>query len=152
MPFVTPTISFNNTPQITITCVGITYAQFLASLGTFVYGIKQMYLASSTLSQLQQNVFYNIFDSSGRGNSRTIPIQIDSYQKQSSLVINTNSNDVALNQNSTLSFNLVANSTLQLKLFTMIEKMNNGFKEGTDAFSEFNKNNGNFFNNYYDYL
>jgi hypothetical protein len=152
MPFVTPTISFNNTPQITITCVGITYAQFLASLGTFVYGIEQMYLASSTLSQLQQNVFYNIFDSSGRGNSKTIPIQIDSYQKQSSLVINTNSNDVALNQNSTLSFNLVANSTLQLKLFTMIEKMSNGFKEGTDAFSEFNRNNGNFFNNYYDYL
>jgi hypothetical protein len=152
MPFVTPTISFNNTPQITITCVGITYAQFLGSLGTFVYGIEQMYLASSTLSQLQQNVFYNIFDSSGRGNSRTIPIQIDSYQKQSSLVINTNSNDVALNQNSTLSFNLVANSTLQLKLFTKIEKINNGFKEGTDAFSEFNRNNGNFFNNYYDYL
>lgn len=152
MPFVTPTISFNNTPQITITCVGITYAQFLASLGTFVYGIEQMYLASSTLSQLQQNVFYNIFDSSGRGNSRTIPIQIDSYQKQSSLLINTNSNDVALNQNSTLSFNLVANSTLQLKLFTMIEKMSNGFKQGTDAFSEFNRNNGNFFNNYYDYL
>jgi hypothetical protein len=152
MPFVTPTISFNNTPQITITCVGITYAQFLASLGSYVYGIEQMYLASSTFNQLQQNVFYNIFDSSGKANSRTIPIQIDSYQKQSSLVINTNSNDVALNQNSTLSFNLVANSTLQLKLFTKIEKINNGFKEGTDAFSEFNRNNGNFFNNYYDYL
>jgi hypothetical protein len=152
MPFIPPTISFNNTPQISITCVGITYAQFLASLGTYVYGIEQMYLASSTFNQLQQNVFYNIFDSSGKANSRTIPIQIDSYQKQSSLIINTDSKDVALNQNSTLSFNLVANSTLQLKLFTIIEKMSNGFKEGTDAFSEFNRNNGNFFNNYYDYL
>jgi len=152
MAFVSPTISFNNTPQISITCVGITYAQFLASLGTYVYGIEQMYLASSTFNQLQQNVFYNIFDATGRANSRTIPIQIDSYQKQSSLLVNTDSKDVALNQNSTLSFNLVANSTLQLKLFTIIEKMSNGFKEGTDAFSEFNKNNGNFFNNYYDYL
>jgi hypothetical protein len=152
MAFVSPTISFNNTPQLSITCVGITYAQFLASLGTYVYGIEQMYLASSTFNQLQQNVFYNIFDATGRANSRTIPIQVDSYQKQSSLLVNTDSKDVALNQNSTLSFNLVANSTLQLKLFTIIEKMSNGFKEGTDAFSEFNKNNGNFFNNYYDYL
>ena len=152
MAFVSPTISFNNTPQISITCVGITYAQFLASLGTYVYGIEQMYLASSTFNQLQQNVFYNIFDATGRANSRTIPIQVDSYQKQSSLLVNTDSKDVALNQNSTLSFNLVANSTLQLKLFTIIEKMSNGFKKGTDAFSEFNKNNGNFFNNYYDYL
>jgi len=152
MALYTPVISFNNIPPISITCVGITYAQFLASLGTYVYGIEQMYLASSTFNQLQQNVFYNIFDSSGKANSRTIPIQVDSYQKQSSLLVNTDSKDVALNQNSTLSFNLSANSTLQLKLFTTIEKMSNGFAQGTDAFSEFNKNNGNFFNNYYDYL
>ena len=152
MPFVAPSISFNNTPQIAITCVGITYAQFLASLGTYVYGIEQMYLASSTLSQLQQNVFYNIFDATGKANSRTIPIQIDSYQKQASLIVNTNETGVALNQNSTLSFNLVANSLMQLKLFTNIEKISNGFKKGTDAFSEFNRNNGNFFNNYFDYL
>jgi hypothetical protein len=152
MPFVTPTITFNNTPQISITCVGITYEQFLASLGTYVYKIEQMYLASSIFNQLIQNIFYNIFDSNGKANSRTIPIQIDSYQKQASLIVDTNYTGVALNQNSTLSFNLVANSTLQLKLFTTIEKMSNGFTEGTDAFSEFNKNNGNFFNNYYDYL
>jgi len=152
MPFIPPTISFNNTPQIAITCVGITYAQFLASLGTYVYGVEQMYLVSSTLSQLQQNVFYNIFDSSGKSNSRTIPVQIDSYQKQSSLLIDTSQQGVDLNQNSTLSFNLVANSLMQLKLFTNIEKMSNGFKQGTDAFSEFNINNGLFFNNYNDYL
>jgi len=121
MPFIPPTISFNNTPQIAITCVGITYAQFLASLGTYVYGVEQMYLVSSTLSQLQQNVFYNIFDSSGKSNSRTIPVQIDSYQKQSSLLIDTSQQGVDLNQNSTLSFNLVANSLMQLKLFTNIE-------------------------------
>ena len=147
-----PTITFNNVPPISITCVGITYPQFLASLGTFVYGIEQMYLASTTISQIQQNIFYNIFDASGKAKSRTIPVQIDSYQKQASLLIETSQQNVDLNQNSTLSFNLVANSIMQLKLFVDIKKVGDGFKEGTDAFTEFNKLNGIFFNNYYDYL
>jgi len=152
MALYTPVISFNNTPPISITCVGITYAQFLASLGTFVYGIEQMYIASNTISQIQQNIFYNIFDANGRSNSKTIPVQLDSYQKQASTLIDTSQQDVDLNQNSTLSFNILPNSLMQLKLFTKIEKMSNWFKEGTDAFSEFNNNNGLFFDNYYDYL
>jgi len=152
MALYTPVISFNNIPPISITCVGITYAQFLASLGTYVYGIEQMYIASTTISQIQQNIFYNIFDASGKANSRTIPVQLDSYQKQASTLIDTSQQGVDLNQNSTLSFNILPNSLMQLKLFTRIEKMSNGFKQGTDAFSEFNKNNGLFFDNYYDYL
>jgi hypothetical protein len=152
MALYTPVISFNNIPPISITCVGITYAQFLASLGTYVYGIEQMYIASSTISQIQQNIFYNIFDASGKANSRTIPSQIDSYQYQASTLIDTSQQAVDLNQNSTLSFNILPNSLMQLKLFTNIEKISNGFKQGTDAFSEFNKNNGLFFDNYYDYL
>jgi hypothetical protein len=141
---ITPTITYNVNPVIIIQCVGITYNQFLNTLGTFIYGIEEIYISSNSLLQVSQIMNFNTFDANGNQMFKIIPFPIDSYQFQASKLIETNKDIIYLNQNSSLIFNVLANTQVYLKLLCVIAK-----SVKNEIFDEFNDySNIDFFNNY----
>lgn len=141
---ISPTITYSLTPVIIIQCVGITYNQFLNSLGTFIYGIEEIYISSNSLLQVSQIMNFNTFDANGNQVFKAIPFPIDSYQFQASRLIETNKDFIYLNQNSSLIFNVLANAQVYLKLLCVIAKSVKN--EIFDEFNEYSKID--FFNDY----
>jgi hypothetical protein len=153
MAVITPTITIGQTPVISIQCIGITYQQFLSSLGTSIYGIDKIYVNANTYQQVSQTINYNRFDSNGNTIVTSLPFPVDSYQYQPTLLIETDKNLIYLNQNTSLSFNLLANANVNLKLVCEIVKISNNLDNRGSAFFDYdNYEKSDFFNNYCNFL
>lgn len=116
-------ITTNTTPAVVNTLSGTTtYAQFKASLGTFVYYISKIYLYSPTLQQIQGNFRYIKYDANGRQNTETVISAIDPNQSFNSLFIETTDKTLVLDGQDFVRFILLANSSLTIKIYaTQIE-------------------------------
>jgi hypothetical protein len=153
MAVITPTITIGQTPVISIQCIGITYQQFLSSLGTSIYGIDKIYVNANTYQQVSQTINYNRFDSNGNTIVTSLPFPVDSYQYQPTLLIETDKKLIFINQNTSLSFNLLANSNVNLKLVCEIIKISSNLDKDGNAFQDYNiYENSDFFNNYCNFL
>jgi len=153
MAVITPTITIGLSPVISVQCIGITYQQFLSSLGTSIYGIDKIYVNANTYQQVSQIVNYNRFDSNGNLINTSLPFPVDSYQYQPTLLIETDKNLIYLNQNTSLSFNLLANAYVNLKLVCEIVKISSNLDNIGSAFLDYdNYENSDFFNNYCTFL
>lgn len=157
---VTSTIS----PVISITFpsgiagVGITYNQFLNSLGAYNYGAEFFYLSSSTYTQIGQPVYYNHFDANGNSITTFLPFAVDPYQSQPSIFYETNSDEIIITKLSSMQFNLEPNTTVYFKFFSTITYLGNELddnrdKDGFDLFTEIEKKESmDFFSDYCDYI
>ena len=153
MAVITPTITFGLTPVISIQCIGITYQQFLNSLGTSIYGIDKIYVNANSYQQVSQTVNYSRFDSNGDTIVTSLPFPVDSYQYQPTLLIETDKKVIFINQNTSLSFNLLPNTNVNLKLVCEIVKISSNLDIYGNAFQDYNiYENSDFFNNYCNFL
>jgi len=147
MAVFSPTIITNTTPPLEIKIndpglSGVTYPQFQNSLGQYVYLIKGFYVYCTNINQLIGAINYNRFDADGNQDISNIITTIDPYQDATAIVIDLQNfaTDVILNGNSSLSFDLLPNTTLVIKTYN--HRLENSFGKQMEKFS------GSFFDNY----
>lgn len=131
-----------------------TYNQILQSLGTFVYGSEFIYLYGNTYQQIGQPITYNHFDANGNSITTTLAFAVDPYQSQSSIYYETNPEEVILDGFSSLTINILPNSTVFFKTFVLVEANTLFLNENSlDAFQEYEVMTGEkFFEDYCNYL
>lgn len=153
---ISPTISIAF--PLGISGVGITYNQFLNSLGKYNYGVEFFYLSSTSFTQIGQPVFYNHFDANGNSITTFIPFAVDPYQSQPSIFYEVNSDEIIITNLSSMQLVVEAGTTLYFKFFATITYLGNELDDrrdetGFDLFTEIEKKESmNFFSGYCDYL
>lgn len=153
---ITPVISIAF--PLGITGVGVTYSQFLQSLGKYNYGAEFFYLSSNSYVQVGQPVYYNHFDANGNSVSAFLPFAVDPYQSQPSIFYETESDQIVLTGLSSLSFNVYPNTKVYFKFFATITYVGNelddkGSESGDNTFEEVENTEGiTFFDDYCNYL
>lgn len=153
---VTPIISVSMPYSIVGT--GITYAQFLQSLGSYSYGAEYFYLSTTSYQQIGQPFFYNHFDANGNSISTFLPFSVDPYQAQPSLFYETEPDQIILTGLTSLQFNLFSQNTIFFKFFAQVTYMGNELDDknsnsGDNLFEEVEKNEGiSFFDDYCNYI
>ena len=111
-----PTITIT-TPPVTVSMTGITYAEFIQSLGTFQYRVLQFYAYSDDINQLLQPINYNEYQATGNRRIVFVNPEIDPFQSQKSLYKDVKDAGIVLNGQSNVSVNLLANVLIKLQLF-----------------------------------
>jgi hypothetical protein len=110
--------SITVTSPLSITLAnGVTYQQFLNSLGAYVYWFEVIYLWTTNSGQISQPILYNYTDANGDSKTLTIVPTTDPYQYSPALYINIKDFDVVIDSNSTVQFNILPNTTLKFKLY-----------------------------------
>jgi hypothetical protein len=116
---ISPVISVTSS-SISVTGVGITYQQFLASLGTFNYGTEFIYMSASNYQQITQAIQYFHFDSNGNQVQAYLPFVTDPYQFQPSIYYETEKDEIIFDGFSSLTFSLIAKSIVYIKFYVEI--------------------------------
>jgi hypothetical protein len=121
MATISPTIS-TAAPLITITTQegSVTYEQILASLGSMVYGAELIYIYGGSNQQIAQPFYYTHTDVNGNADQKYLPFSIDPNQSQTALYYETNKDEVVFDGLSSLTFDLLANSTVYLKFYSQV--------------------------------
>lgn len=113
------------TSPVSITLAnGVTYQQFLNSLGTYVYWFDVVYLWTTNPAQITQPFLYNYTDANGEAKTLTVTPTKDPYQFSPALYINIKEFDIVLDGNSTVQFNLLPLTTLKFKLYGDVMSVN----------------------------
>jgi hypothetical protein len=158
--FVTPVTSTLITPVISIampitaTGVGITYQQFLNSLGAYNYGAEFFYISASNNKQIAQAYNYVHFDAKGNRVQSFLPFTIDPYQSQPSKYYETRSDEIIFDGFSSFTFVLYPLNTVFLKFFATIEYVSGELDDmHLNAFQELEEAEGlKIFDDYCNYL
>jgi len=123
MALISPTISSISSP-ITVTLPyggnGVTYNQFLQSLGSYNYGIRFFYVSSTSYLQIGQPVTYNHFDANGDSVTVTLPFTVDPYQSQPSMFYETEEDQIIVTRLSSLTMTILPNTTVFFKFFASV--------------------------------
>lgn len=146
-------------PAGAVTGTGITYQQFLQSLGTYNYGAEFFYLQAPTYPEIGQPVYYNRFTADGNSVTTYLPFAVDPYQSQPAIFYEVEKDQIVFTGLTTLQFNVKAGSTYYFKFFATILFVGNTAQSswheymGIDAFDELEKREGiKFFEDYCNYL
>ena len=146
MPVIIPTITFYANNVVSVVSLDSTpYYVIQNSMGSFVYGLKELYLKANANSQILQSYKFNRYDVNGMLQSFAEIPTIDPYQYQVSVFAKMQKENVYLDGRTNLTFTLLPNETLYLILYTD-QIANRDFVPKTDFFQE------DFFNKQYDVL
>jgi hypothetical protein len=126
-----PVVSTLTNPVITVSLpygintVGISYQQFLNSLGKYNYGVEFLYMYAGSYPEISQPVYFTHFNSNGNQIATYMPFNVDPYQSQPSIYYEADPEVVVLDGLSSVSLNIFPQSTIFLKLFTTIAYLGN---------------------------
>ena len=88
MPIFIPTITTYVNGVVTVASLDATpYSSIIQSMGSFVYGIREMYLKANSNSQILESYQFNRYDVNGTLESYVDVPVIDPYQFQTSLFL-----------------------------------------------------------------
>ena len=119
MPLYIPTITTFVNGVVTVTSTDATpYNTIINSMGSFVYGIKEMYLKANSNNQILQSYQFNRYDVNGALESYVDVPAIDPYQFQTSLFLKLAKDNVFLDGRTNLNFILQPSETLYLIFYT----------------------------------
>lgn len=145
MPIYIPTVTTYVNGVVTVSSNdGTPYNSIINSMGSFVYGINEMYLKSNANSQILQSYQFNKYDVNGMLESFVDVPTIDPYQYQSSLFLKLAKDNVILDGRTNLNFNLLPTETLYIIFYTS-QLANRDLIPRTNFF------NNDFFNLFNDY-
>lgn len=108
---------------------GVTYNEFLNSLGPDVYAIGGFHIQSQTLEQLLEPIGYNTFDVNGTQYDVPIIMAVDPYQFSSAINEDDLGLGLMLNSQSSFIINLLNNENIMLILCTEQVSIDDGFSE-----------------------
>jgi len=119
MPIYIPTITTYVNGVVTVTSTDTTpYSSIIQSMGSYIYGIREMYLKANSNSQILESYQFNRYDVNGTLESYVDVPAIDPYQFQSSLFLKLAKDNVFLDGRTNLNFNLLPNETLYIVFYT----------------------------------
>ena len=145
MPIYIPTITTFVNGVVTVTSTDATpYNTIINSMGSFVYGIKEMYLKANSNNQILQSYQFNRYDVNGALESYVDVPAIDPYQFQTSLFLKLAKDNVVLDGRTNLDFTLQPSESLYLIFYTS-QLANRDLVPRTNFF------NNDFFNLFDDY-
>jgi hypothetical protein len=145
MPIFIPSVTTYVNGVVTVSSTDATpYSSIINSMGSFVYGVTEMYLKANTNSQILQSYQFNRYDVNGTLESFVDIPTIDPYQFQSSLFLKLVKENVFFDGRTNLDFTLLPNETLYIIFYTS-QLANRNLVPRTDFF------NNDFFNLFNDY-
>ena len=145
MPVFIPTITTFVNGVVTVTSTDATpYSTIIQSMGSFIYGVGEIYLKANDNSQILESYQFNRYDVNGTLESFVQVPAIDPYQFQSSLFVKLIKENVFLDGRTNLDFTLLPSETLYMILYTK-QIANRDLVPATDFF------NNDFFNLFDDY-
>jgi hypothetical protein len=150
---ISPVINVTSS-SVQVNGIGITYQQFLASLGSWNYGTEFIYMSASNYQQINQAVQYFHFDSNGNQVQAYLSFDVDPYQFQPSIYYETEKDEIVFDGFSSLTFSLLANSLVYIKFYTEIIYMAGALdsKNGS-PFQQLEESEGvKFFDDYCNYI
>jgi hypothetical protein len=119
MPIFIPTITTYVNGVVTVTSNDATpYSSIINSMGSFVYGVSDMYLKANANSQILEAYQFNRYDVNGTLQSYVDVPTIDPYQFQSSLFLKLTGENVVLDGRTNLDFTLLPSETLYIIFYT----------------------------------
>ena len=119
MPIYIPTITTFVNGVVTVASIDATpYSSIIQSMGSFVYGIREMYLKANSNNQILETYQFNRYDVNGTLESYVDVPTIDPYQFQSSLFLKLAKDNVILDGRTNLDFTLLPSETLYIILYT----------------------------------
>ena len=145
MPVYSPTVTTFVNGVVTVTSTDTTpYNTIIQSMGSFYYGVGEIYLKANSNSQILQSYQFNKYNVNGNLESYVQLPAIDPYQFQSSLFVKLIKNDVILDGRTNLDFTLLPSETLYIIFYTS-QLANRDLVPRTNFF------NNDFFNLFNDY-
>jgi hypothetical protein len=145
MPIFVPTITNYPNGVVTVTSNDATpYNSIIQSMGSFIYGVSEMYLKANDVSQILQSYQFKKYDANGTLESFVDVPTIDPYQYQSSVFFKLAKDNVVLDGRTNLDFTLLPNESLYMIFYT--SQLAN-----RDLVSKTNFFNNDFFNLFNDY-
>jgi hypothetical protein len=145
MPTYLPTITTYSNAVVTVTSTDATpYNSIINSMGSFIYGVREMYLKANSNNQILQSYQFNRYDVNGNLQSYVDIPAIDPYQFQTSLFLKLAKDNVVLDGRTNLDFTIQPNETLYIILYTT-QIANRNLVPRTNMF------NNDFFNIFNDY-
>jgi hypothetical protein len=145
MPIFIPTVTTYVNGVVTVSSTDSTsYSSIVNSMGSFVYGIREMYLKANSNTQILESYQFNRYDVNGTLESYVDVPTIDPYQFQSSLFLKLAKENVILDGRTNLDFTLLPSETLYIIFYTS-QLANRDYVPRTNFF------NNDFFNLFNDY-
>lgn len=145
MPIFIPTVTTYVNGVVTVISMDATpYSSIINSMGSFVYGVSEMYLKANSNSQILQSYQFNRYDVNGTLESYVDAPTINPYQYQSSLFLKLAKDNVYLDGRTNLDFTLLPSESLYLIFYTT-QLANRDLVPRTNFF------NNDFFNLFNDY-
>ena len=145
MPTFIPTITTYVNGVVTVTSTDATpYFAIINSMGSFVYGVREMYLKANSNSQILEGYQFNRYDVNGTLESFVDVPTIDPYQFQSSLFCKLVKDNVFFDGRTNFDFTILPNERLYIIFYTS-QLANRDLVPRTNLF------NNDFFNIFNDY-
>jgi hypothetical protein len=145
MPTFIPTITTYVNGVVTVTSTDSTpYFAIINSMGSFIYGVREMYLKANSNSQILEGYQFNRYDVNGTLESFVDVPTIDPYQFQSSLFCKLVKDNVFFDGRTNLDFTILPNERLYIIFYTS-QLANRDLVPRTNFF------NNDFFNIFNDY-
>lgn len=111
------------------------YNTLLNSMGSFVYGVSEIYIKANDNDQISESFKFNRYDVNGTLESFVDAPTIDPYQYQSSIFLEMKKDNVILDGRTNLNFTILPNESVSLILYT--EQMaNRDCVQPTDFFCD----------------
>jgi hypothetical protein len=119
MPIFAPTITTYPNAVVTVASNDSTpYSSIIESMGSFIYGVKEMYLKANDNSQILQGYQFKRYDVNGTLESFVDTPTIDPYQFQSSVFFKLVKDNVVLDGRTSLDFEVLPSQSLFIIIYT----------------------------------
>jgi hypothetical protein len=141
MPTYIPTVTTFVNGVISVTSTdGTSYQSILNSMGSFVYGVDEVYLKANSNSQILNGFVVEQYDVNGYIKSFEQKPTIDPYQYQKSVFFKMARENVVLNGQTTFDMNILPNEVVFMNIYVNELTMRD-YLSGTSAFdNDFFKN------------
>jgi hypothetical protein len=141
MPTYIPTVTTFVNGVVSVTSTdGTSYQSILNSMGSFVYGVDEVYLKANSNSQILNGFTVEQYDVNGYIKSFEQKPTIDPYQYQKSVFFKMARENVVLNGQTTFDMNILPNEVVFMNIYVNELTMRD-YLSGTSAFdNDFFKN------------
>jgi hypothetical protein len=141
MPVYIPTVTTFVNGVVSVTSTdGTSYQSILNSMGSFVYGVDEVYLKANSNSQILNGFTVEQYDVNGYIKSFEQKPTIDPYQYQKSVFFKMARENVVLNGQTTIDTSILPNEVVFMNIYVNELTMRD-YLSGTSAFdNDFFKN------------
>jgi hypothetical protein len=119
MPSYIPTITTFNNGIVSVTSTDSTsYESILNSMGSFVYGVDEIYLKAESNLQILEGFIVEQYDVNGYIKSFNQKPTVDPYQFQKSVFFNLKKENVVLNGQTVFDIKVLPNEIIYMVIYT----------------------------------